>query len=248
MSVRMMMQGRAGSGAWTPASIDGLGLWLDAAAITGLVDGDPVSTWTNDGSAGDATQSSTARPLYKTGIVNGLPVVRFDGVDDWMSVADHTDIEMNANSTAFAVVVRRRSTPGGTYGAGIVSKDAGATSAGAYYWYVTQDDNYPRLDRPYIEGGLGSPTAPPLNTACMMALKVSGTTATHYLNGTSTATDTIAAGTANNNALRVGAFSDGALKQFAQFDFGELLIYNSALSDTDRAAVEDYLSAKWGTP
>jgi hypothetical protein len=35
---------------------------------------------------------------------------------------------------------------------------------------------------------------------------------------------------------------------FASTNIGEILFYNSALSTTDRQAVELYLKNKWGTP
>lgn len=70
-----------------PSDIAGLKLWLKADAITGLADGASVATWADSsGNGNDATQSTAgSQPLYKTGSVNGLPVVRFDGADDWMS-------------------------------------------------------------------------------------------------------------------------------------------------------------------
>lgn len=51
-----------------------------ADLITGYSDDDFVSIWpdTFSGSSRDLTSSTTARPVYKTGIVNGLPVVRFN--------------------------------------------------------------------------------------------------------------------------------------------------------------------------
>lgn len=69
-----------------PDAITGLQLWLDANAIVGLVDGDPVSTWDDEsGNGNDATQGTAAnQPVYKTNIVNGLPVVRFDNTNDGM--------------------------------------------------------------------------------------------------------------------------------------------------------------------
>lgn len=72
-----------------PSEVSGLSLWFKADAITGLVNDDPVSTWSDSSDNGnDATQTLTARPLYKTNILNGLPVVRFDGSNDIMNIAN----------------------------------------------------------------------------------------------------------------------------------------------------------------
>jgi hypothetical protein len=52
-----------------------------AAVVAGLVDGDPVGTWPDSSVNGnDATQTGSARPTFKTNIVNSLPVVRFTAV------------------------------------------------------------------------------------------------------------------------------------------------------------------------
>src|SRR4051794_15003785 len=53
--------------------------WFAADRITGLADAAAVATWPDaSGNGNDATQATSAkRPVYKTGILNGLPVVRF---------------------------------------------------------------------------------------------------------------------------------------------------------------------------
>jgi hypothetical protein len=58
-------------------------LVLDSRFITGLADGDPVSTWNDRSSNGlNATSSGTARPLYKVAIQGGCPALNFDAVND----------------------------------------------------------------------------------------------------------------------------------------------------------------------
>src|SRR5262245_56511912 len=85
--------GPAGRSAAAPVLPDmvGLALWLKADAITGLVDNDPVASWVDSsGSSNTATQgTAAARPLYKTGILNGKPVVRFDATDDGMTTTNN---------------------------------------------------------------------------------------------------------------------------------------------------------------
>jgi hypothetical protein len=71
--------GGPGGGATFPSSITGLVLRLNASLIEGLVDGDAVATWPDvSGLNNNATQSNaTYRPIFKTNILNGKPVLRF---------------------------------------------------------------------------------------------------------------------------------------------------------------------------
>src|SRR5512138_1051093 len=58
----------------------GLVLHLDAGAITGVSDGGTVNVWPDlSGTSRHATIGSGAvnLPVYKTGVLNGRPVVRF---------------------------------------------------------------------------------------------------------------------------------------------------------------------------
>lgn len=56
-------------------------LWLKADKITGLADGDKVSSWSDiSGNGKNVTQSSIpAQPVYNTGQVNGFPAIYFSG-------------------------------------------------------------------------------------------------------------------------------------------------------------------------
>lgn len=83
-------------------------VWFDASQLTGLSDGDGVSSWTDlSGNGYHATQSTTDyKPLYKTNIQNGLPVVRFDGSNDVLGIsgsASTLKFLHSTDSTIFAV-------------------------------------------------------------------------------------------------------------------------------------------------
>ena len=72
-----------------PASLPGLVLWLQSDALTGLAEGAPVLTWPDRSGAGNHASQAVAskRPVYRAGIVNGLPAVQFDAADDGMTTA-----------------------------------------------------------------------------------------------------------------------------------------------------------------
>jgi hypothetical protein len=72
-----------------PNEITGLARWFKADAITGKNDGDSVSQWDDSsGNAGHATQGTGAnQPTYQTNELNGLPVLRFDGTNDFLGLS-----------------------------------------------------------------------------------------------------------------------------------------------------------------
>ena len=76
--------------AFGPPDLSGLAGWYDAPQLA-LADGAALTTWP-DLSGGNRSLfplgSAANAPVYKTGILNGLPVVRFDGTDDVMRVTN----------------------------------------------------------------------------------------------------------------------------------------------------------------
>src|SRR5574343_1369214 len=91
-----------GAAPFSPSDVPGLFQWLVAADITGLNDGDAVATWEDSsGNNRDASQATGAnRPTYKTNIVNSLPVVRFDGSDDYLEMGDFSSFTRSEEHTS----------------------------------------------------------------------------------------------------------------------------------------------------
>ena len=138
----------AGGGATFDASTYGTLLaWLEADAITGLVDDDLVTTWDGNG-YNDATQSSAGlKPTYKTGRINGLPSVLFpDGDDTYLSFATRMTtvrtivvVDKWASTSGNYRSLFGDTQPGGTY------HFLGSTAGGALF-----DASYAS---PYVLGG-----------------------------------------------------------------------------------------------
>ncbi len=71
---------------FTPTQLSGLKLWYEPRTL-GLTDGTAISTNTdNSGNGWNATATTTARPTFKTNIVNGLAIARYDGTANVMGV------------------------------------------------------------------------------------------------------------------------------------------------------------------
>jgi len=83
-----------------------LQLWLDAGAGTTLGANDAVVQWADQsGNLNNAGQlDETMAPTLVANTVNGLPVLRFDGVNDFMDVADSDSISITGDITSFFVL------------------------------------------------------------------------------------------------------------------------------------------------
>jgi hypothetical protein len=125
---RVVAMTSGGSSAFSPASIAGLQLWLDASQIVGLNDGDAVGTWSDlSGNGHDLVQAtSSKRPTYRANELNGNPVVQYDGVDDYMSCAGFS---VSQPCTWFAVVKRT----GGASQGFLVDALSGSDRQALYY-------------------------------------------------------------------------------------------------------------------
>jgi len=92
--------GKLISAPFSPRDIAGLQLWLDFSDVSTLFqdsaktnpvasDGDVIGAAEDKSDNGnDALQSTTSKkPLYKTGIQNGLSIGRFDGTEDFLQIS-----------------------------------------------------------------------------------------------------------------------------------------------------------------
>jgi hypothetical protein len=88
-------------------------LYLDSRFISGLSDGTGVDTWNDLSSkANNATQSTSGkRPLYKTNIRGGCPMLLFDGSDDMLSCSATT---YGSGSTIIAMIKANTTSGAGT--------------------------------------------------------------------------------------------------------------------------------------
>lgn len=233
--------------AWSPLTdVGNLAVWLDASQQTGIVNGGSVASATDfSGNSRDATQGTPAKqPTFLSGIQNGLPVMRFDGSNDglvtpsitWVGVQVSVFLVCSITPIASSLVVE-------------LSPNFNVTTA----WLLAINANV-------LEAGHRiSATYSVFNTAATV------TGAWHSLGyvgdgglATNEATgfvDGDAAGTRPFNSNTVGVNfsahpiyvgSRGDTSLFTQMDLGELLVFDKALSQSEREAVEGYLAWKWG--
>jgi len=250
MIILPTFRGCLASVAFSPSQIPGLGLWLDASAITGLGDGDALSTWNDLSGAGrNGTNSGAACPVYKTNIVNGRPVVRFDGVDDVLNWSPAALLNNVSGATVFTVM-KWRTSPSTPKQAFIASVNGGPNARVAINGGVSAGKVTTVCRRLDADAGSNATTAASITTSNFYIheglVNFSGGTISTYVNGTQDGSATFAGG--NTSATDSTSGCVGAAptaSAYADIDIAEILIWPSALSPGDRALVRAYLAAKY---
>lgn len=213
----------------------GLALHLNASTLgyAGLNNSDPVTTWTDISSQGNhATQSTTSKkPTFKPNMISGLPVVRFDGVDDDMAFGQSG---LGTPITVFLVIRSADGSPVGILDSAPSTPNSFRNYVSGYWEF--HDDN-PRI---YL-GAVG--TLPALLE--LVAYIPSNRQLDYYRNGVFRENRT------GNNAVpiswsgpKIGTINGGSSGAY-NGDIAEIIIYNSALSDSDRQKIESYLNLKY---
>jgi hypothetical protein len=223
-----------------------LQLWLKADAGVTLNSSGGVAQWDDQsGNANHAVQATeTLAPANVPNAQNGRPVLRFDGVDDYLSVASSASLSFAGDLTTFFVV---RFSDFATYRA-VWAKTAGNLPAPTDFYTL------PGSGRPQVYRGNGttaslgayaSPVALTAGSYLTVGFSMEGTTCTHYLASQPTGSGTIAAMTADTGApVLIGTRGDLFTKM--KGEIAEILIYSRALTALERAAVADYLAQKYG--
>ena len=225
-----VMSKPAASAAWSPASLSGLTVWIDASSAASFTysSGVVVSQWNDlSGNGHHFTQSSGSSQPSRSGTQNGLATVVFDGADDYMDTASFTlaqphTILMAAkfqNSSSFTNLAGQGDEYQPIYGATFL-----ASYAGAGYT---------------IQGG-GTFTS----GAHVVTQTVNGASSLSWVDGASAGS-----GDPGSNGITTGLrLSERALRNYFRDELYELIVCSGVMSSGDRATAEAYLKAKWGTP
>ncbi len=244
----------AGPAAFTvtaPVNLPGstLEMWVDATRNQDLTIATGVSAWRDGNLNGRVLAQATAgfQPLKVPNVINGLQIVRFDGIGDYLEL-DAWSAEMKNGFTVFIVAsvpfanTTKYQPLFGAWGEVSIQHEA------------SNDANVPSRSR--LEGlvatnaGLlrATPAGVTAPGARVLTLRVapSEPSITLYKNGVVDGGPTAgfaSIGSTIGTAIRF--VSDFSGVNWGQYDIGEMWIYSSALAATPRAAVEAYLIRKW---
>lgn len=230
---------------FTPGRVSGLVVWLcaelgvytDTSATTPVTaDAQTVAFWQDQSGLGNNfTQSTSAnRPTWKTGIVNSMPVLRFDGSNDQLV---GPSLSALTAGEAFIVVKVDADPPG-------VNTVSGSWKFGSN----ATDCHYPFTDGVIYEDfgttarkTVGNPTPSLASWRLYNVISVSGEW-TANLDGTqiyTTATNTVGFSTAPIIGGNVA--NDRRLDG----DIAEFIVYNKKLEVPERTAVKTYIANRY---
>lgn len=224
----------------------GYAAWFKADAIVDLNDGDPVGTW-EDSSPNNknATQTTASlKPVFKTNLVAGKPVVRFDGTDDRLvSPGEFGVWGLSNDFTVFAVVWVDQGTGGhDVVGSSAISNNLDLVARrndanGNWLAYSSSPDGARNSDLILSTG-----------TWYVLTWRLKATSPKHLQIRADTAyrlndTGYTGIGTAPSQ-VAIGARQNG-VNPF-KGDIAEVIFYTSSLSDADTQATENYLRVKYG--
>jgi hypothetical protein len=238
------------SSAFNPLSLSPA-LWLSDT-------GSDASVWPDlSGNGRNATQAtSTQQPAIVANGLNGRQVRRFDGTDDFLSLTTGLGILRNVSGATVIAVYKWIANPPFSKSVFFVSTST-STEPSRYFMGggIAQgkllvggrrldSDSFARCDSSadntnsfFIHSGV---------------MDYANSDLFQYVNGTLDGSNTAFqtnGNSANTDSLLITVGTAGtSLSNCANVDIAEILVFPTALSTTDRQAVESYLRTKWGTP
>jgi hypothetical protein len=231
---------------WTPKSVSGLKIWLDASQLA-LADGAAVSPWPNLAVGGAVgTMVGTPVPKISTNKLKGQRLVRFTVSEGRLRITGsgcNLDFTLAYISrmlgNAGRIVCAAYPDPNFLIGWWNGFMDVGYSSTGAFFlpdgrkawdsegtpspWILYSGDSQaspwaPRMFRNGVLMSTGGPGTPGINDGW----GVSGT-------------------------FNISGYHSADSTETCDCEIAEVILYNRKISDSDRQAVENYLRNKWLT-
>ena len=217
---------------FSPVDISGCALWLDAADLTSIIGTSPVTAWKDkSGNGADATNTGTTITIST---LNGLPAINYDGSSYLTApitsgVADPFSMFFIFSQAAYGAPVYSTSTS--TDGNALFLNYGGATDLleGNGSW-ISRSSTISN-NQTYL--------------LSIVSTSVNNGTITLYVNGASYLSGTTI-GAFTWTSFLIGKRTIPGWNETLSGKFGEIMVFKSALSSSQRQQVESYLAWKWG--
>lgn len=221
--------------------LSGLAAWYDADDISSIVHSDgSVSQWDDKSGNSKHVTQVTSINQPKTGLytINGRNALFFDGVDSYIQRIDGMP---NIATTIFVIANCFSSPPEGVVGPNFVG-NKGSIAANTLH-----NVSFSAYNIAGQSTGYSTSWPSDANKSILYMGGWNGTTGGHRSrdgNLTPTAITGLTPGTIDAE-ICIGSRYNGSLGSVHYGTIGEILIYNSFLSEADRQRIEGYLMWKW---
>ena len=242
------------------ASLPSLVLWLETTneksfGNSEMQDESQISVWYDsnpqDREKNKAVQNNqTSRPVYISECINRLPCVSFDGVNDYMDTI--VNLRSRGGLTIFVVIS----------GNNFEDDQEDNSLESSIISSLSPDENVAWDDTEFNLKAYNKRAFYQQNTADIISSPIISNDRSHIINAIDNSAkatiylDGVAGGTMNGvstkfiQMLEIGAFPPSTFTQAGRIRYfkgglAEILVFNKALSERDRIAVQSYLSKKW---
>ncbi|SHJ16575.1 Por secretion system C-terminal sorting domain-containing protein [Mesonia phycicola] len=239
--------------------------WFIANSLSATTNnGATVNTVFNyGGNSNNATQGTASRrPTFSTNQLNGFPILEFDGSNDYLSIADNTDLDTGGPwaQRTYSFVIRTGAdvtTRQNIYNEGGSTRGFNVYIDNGLLYIGALNLNNDGADAPW--GFTSANTSITANTEYIITFTFNGNTSMTgtidtYLNGVLFGTLTGIGRVYNHNPANLGAqvndgyYHDGGnnnSNHFFQGGLAEFIFYNKVLNTSELNSLENYLSSKY---
>ncbi|MFC2086962.1 Calx-beta domain-containing protein [Bacteroidota bacterium] len=215
-------------------------MWLRTDDL-GLSNNDSVTTWIDtSGNSNNVIAAANEKPLFKSGVINGLPVVRFNGINSFMTGG--SILSGNTGRTIF--ILSRMNLTGGTYNGLIMSLDHPNGGAGSGTAFSITPEVALRVsgNKVFNEGFVQD------NFELLTLRLPDGANVTQtemFLDGITGTESSNSSASINTGANGISLGYSDHITEYYNGDISEIIVYNTELNNAQRIIVENYIAAKY---
>ena len=207
-------------------------LHLDAISITGVADGSPLSAGWADRSPSGITATSSTPPTFVAHAGSGYPAVRFNGSNQYLQA----DLATSGEASVFIVFAHKRAGSLANYRDTLLT----ATGSGITLYLASSRSSDPAPDYPSFNAVPGTD----VNSQTWVNGHDTDDVTGDFFRDRFYVGSAVYTGLPARAGLLIGSRGTGGFNA-GQNDIREILIYDRALSDTERESVQHYLGSKY---